>query len=175
MPFKAFQVYSQWSLVGLTLTTLFLRRIPALLLSYRFMKDVSGIKDALVMGFFGPIGVSSCMFAMVASMELRDTPQPPEHVVPIVLVLVLMSVFGHGLAVPFLQLLYHFRHRVLLRKKRGAGPDGLPTASSSQETLTSEGSVYTAASSSVSASDLPSVIDTLGPKTDPLLAVTDKH
>jgi NhaP-type Na+/H+ or K+/H+ antiporter len=46
-----------WRLVVLGLLVLFLRRIPAIMLTYRFMPKVCrDWKEALFLGYFGPIG-----------------------------------------------------------------------------------------------------------------------
>jgi NhaP-type Na+/H+ or K+/H+ antiporter len=50
-------------LFGLGFLVLLLRRIPAIMISYRFMPDVcQDWKEALFMGYFGPIGMTNDIF-----------------------------------------------------------------------------------------------------------------
>jgi NhaP-type Na+/H+ or K+/H+ antiporter len=52
-----------WNGLLLVLAILAFRRLPALLLLNRFIPQTNGIKDALFMGWFGPIGVAAIYYA----------------------------------------------------------------------------------------------------------------
>jgi NhaP-type Na+/H+ or K+/H+ antiporter len=55
-----------WPGVALVMTILVLRRLPAFLLLNRFIPHTNGVKDALFMGWFGPIGVAALYYANLA-------------------------------------------------------------------------------------------------------------
>jgi sodium/hydrogen antiporter len=59
-----------WRGVALTVLILLLRRLPAVLLLSRLAPDLKLRKDALVAGWFGPIGIAALYYAMLA---LRST------------------------------------------------------------------------------------------------------
>jgi NhaP-type Na+/H+ or K+/H+ antiporter len=51
------------------LRILLLRRLPVLLLIYRYIPHLHSRKDALFLGWFGPIGISALFYALLASRE----------------------------------------------------------------------------------------------------------
>jgi NhaP-type Na+/H+ or K+/H+ antiporter len=60
-------------LVGLGFMVLFLRRIPAIMLSYRFMPDICrNWKEALFMGYFGPIGKTLYLASRLSANTVRN-------------------------------------------------------------------------------------------------------
>ncbi|KAJ5909209.1 Cation/H+ exchanger [Penicillium taxi] len=60
-------------LIALGIMLLIFRRIPAILLGYRFMPNVcNGWKEALFMGYFGPIGVGAISYVEYARRLLPD-------------------------------------------------------------------------------------------------------
>ncbi|OKL56191.1 hypothetical protein UA08_08441 [Talaromyces atroroseus] len=104
-------------LLGLAFLVLVFRRIPALLVSYRLMSKVCrDWKEALFMGYFGPIGIGA-----ICSVEYarRLFPAPGDSdaeintltsaMIPVVYWLVFFSVIVHGLSVPILHMIYKWR------------------------------------------------------------------
>jgi NhaP-type Na+/H+ or K+/H+ antiporter len=58
-----------WRGVLWAVLILLLRRLPALLLIYRFIPGLGSLKDVLFIGWFGPIGVSALFYALLAARE----------------------------------------------------------------------------------------------------------
>lgn len=114
IPFKdfgnaAFNL-SVWRLIVLALLILLLRRLPVILALYKFIPDLKTFREALFVGWFGPMGVGAIFIATLARHHIPepindgDTSQVDllqETVVPIVSMLVLASVLTHGLSIPF--------------------------------------------------------------------------
>ncbi|KAE8149846.1 putative plasma membrane antiporter [Aspergillus avenaceus] len=101
-------------LFGLGFLVLIFRRIPGILLGYRFMPSVcSDWKEALFMGYFGPIGIGAISYV---EYTRRLFPEPGESdteinhltaaMTPVVYWLVLFSILVHGLSVPVLNAFY---------------------------------------------------------------------
>ncbi|KAJ5589559.1 hypothetical protein N7537_012237 [Penicillium hordei] len=101
-------------LVGLGLLILIFRRIPAIMMGYRFMPRVcENWKEALFMGYFAPIGVGAISYVEYAR---RLLPGPGESdteinnltaaMIPVVYWLVFFSVVIHGLSIPVLDCFY---------------------------------------------------------------------
>ncbi|KAE8375002.1 Sodium/hydrogen exchanger family-domain-containing protein [Aspergillus bertholletiae] len=119
MPWKQFNMPHETGitlprLFGLGFLILVLRRIPAILLGYRFMPAICGDwTEALFMGYFGPIGIGAISYVEYAR---RLFPRPGESdseintltatMTPVVYWLVLFSILVHGLSVPILDTLY---------------------------------------------------------------------
>lgn len=83
--------------VGLALGVLLLRRLPWMLLLRPLLRDVRSRKDALFLGWFGPLGVAPIYYG---SLVLSRT----EHyaVWPVVSLVVTASVLAHGVtSLPF--------------------------------------------------------------------------
>ena len=64
-------------LVAMSILILLFRRTPVLLALYKFLYPVRNIKDALFVGFFGPIGVSAVfnlglVLEFFAEIDLED-------------------------------------------------------------------------------------------------------
>ena len=102
-------------LVGLGFLVLLFRRIPAIMLAYKLMPGVvADWKEALFMGYFGPIGAGA-VFYVEHSRHLF-----PEHggdeeetnltraMGPVVYWLVFFSIVVHGLSIPALNLVYKY-------------------------------------------------------------------
>ncbi|KAI0381097.1 Sodium/hydrogen exchanger family-domain-containing protein [Hypomontagnella monticulosa] len=103
-------------LLGLGVLVLLFRRIPALLLTYKTMPDVvKNWKEAIFMGYFGPIGVGAVYYLQhtrllfpreeVASAREREL---LDAICPVVYFLVLFSILVHGLSIPVLSAIYKF-------------------------------------------------------------------
>ncbi|KAJ5212757.1 Cation/H+ exchanger [Penicillium cinerascens] len=101
-------------LVVLGVLILLFRRIPAIMLGYRFMPKIcSDWKEALFMGYFGPIGVGAIAYVEYAR---RLLPGPGESdteinnltaaMIPVVYWLVCFSIVVHGISIPALNCIY---------------------------------------------------------------------
>ncbi|KAI1135477.1 Na(+)/H(+) antiporter 1 [Hypoxylon sp. FL0543] len=101
-------------LFGLSVLVLLFRRIPALLLTYKMMPAVvKNWKEAIFMGYFGPIGVGAVYYLQhtrllfpkeqVASAREREL---LDAICPVVYFLVLFSILVHGLSIPILSAIY---------------------------------------------------------------------
>lgn len=102
-----------WRLVVLAISILVVRRLPIIMLVYKFVPDIKTVREALFTGWFGPMGVGAVFISTLARTELtegqeeHDTSQVDrlrEVISPVVLFLVLCSVVTHGLSIPFFSL-----------------------------------------------------------------------
>jgi len=97
-----------WKLVVLFIAILFLRRIPSLLLMYKFIPDIRNWREALFCGHFGPMGVGAIFISTLAITRLPVPQDPPANqkeilaasLQPIVSFIVLCSILIHGLSIP---------------------------------------------------------------------------
>ncbi|KAK2024394.1 sodium/hydrogen exchanger family protein [Colletotrichum zoysiae] len=105
-------------LFGLGALVLAFRRIPAVLLTYKLMPDtIKDWKEALFMGYFGPIGVGAAfyveharhLFPTIAEAagdgEVTDMLRA---IGPVVYWLALFSIVVHGLSIPTLNVVYEY-------------------------------------------------------------------
>lgn len=116
LPFSSFNTPAlglvPWRLVVFFLCLLALRRIPALLMVFRWVPDVQDWREALFCGHFGPMGVSAIFVTSLALSELPKPENPPQGqsdslalcIQPIVAFVVLGSIIIHGLSIPFFTL-----------------------------------------------------------------------
>lgn len=103
-------------LIGLGLLVLVFRRIPVILATYKFMPAVcKNYKEALFMGYFGPIGAGAVFYVEHARHlfpELGEGDEEETDLVramgPVVYWLVLFSIVVHGLSIPALSILYKY-------------------------------------------------------------------
>ncbi|KAF9244913.1 Sodium/hydrogen exchanger family-domain-containing protein [Melanogaster broomeanus] len=123
-----------WRLVVLMIAILVLRRIPPLLLLYRFIPEIASWKEALVLlGIL--MGVSAVFVSALALTRLPVPATPPENqaqllaatIQPIVSFIVLGSIIVHGLSIPFFSLGRGVHSRTLSlsltwTRTRGSGP-----------------------------------------------------
>ena len=101
-------------LFGLGFLILIFRRIPALMLVYKFVPSViADWKEALFMGYFGPIGCGSLFYVEYTWLlfpRFGDGDEEQNNLVrairPVVCWLVLFSIIVHGLSIPALALAY---------------------------------------------------------------------
>jgi len=101
-------------LLGLSLLILMFRRIPAILMMYKFMpKVVKNWKEALFMGYFGPIGIGAVFYlehTLHLFPKLGEGDEEETNLVaalrPVVYFLTLFSIFVHGLSIPALAAIY---------------------------------------------------------------------
>ncbi|GAB1317689.1 hypothetical protein MFIFM68171_07899 [Madurella fahalii] len=103
-------------LIGLGVLVLLLRRIPAILMTYKFMPKVcKNYKEAFFMGYFGPIGIGAVfyvehtrhLFPELGHGDLEET-NLVRAMIPVVYWLVLFSIVVHGLSIPALSVIYSF-------------------------------------------------------------------
>uniref|UniRef100_A0A0D2YA29 Cation/H+ exchanger transmembrane domain-containing protein n=1 Tax=Fusarium oxysporum (strain Fo5176) TaxID=660025 RepID=A0A0D2YA29_FUSOF len=108
-------------LIGLGFMVLAFRRIPAILLLYKAMPAVvKDYKEALFMGYFGPIGVGA-VFYLEHMKHLFPHPEDADQeerdllaaLGPVIYFLVFFSIVVHGLSIPLLDFVY---------RKRGVEP-----------------------------------------------------
>lgn len=83
IPFNAFNSpalgIEVWKLVVLFIATLALRRIPPLLLLYKWVPEINGWKEALFSGHFGPMGVGAVFISTLALTRLPEPHSPPQN------------------------------------------------------------------------------------------------
>ena len=105
-------------LIALGLLVLLLRRIPAMLVIYKAMPNtVKTWREALFMGYFGPIGIGAVFyvehaFHLYPKLDAVETHEEEDllHAMrPVVYFLVLFSILVHGLSIPALELIYRWR------------------------------------------------------------------
>ncbi|KAK7430915.1 hypothetical protein QQZ08_002443 [Neonectria magnoliae] len=105
-----------WRLLLLGIMVLLFRRIPAVLAAYKLMKPVcANYKEALFLGYFGPIGAGAVFYAEYARQlfpDLGDGDEKETKLVqilgPVVYWLVLFSIVVHGLSIPALDIIYKY-------------------------------------------------------------------
>ncbi|KAB8274421.1 Sodium/hydrogen exchanger family-domain-containing protein [Aspergillus minisclerotigenes] len=101
-------------LFGLGFLILVLRRIPTILLGYRFIPTIChDWTEALFMGYFGPIGIGAISYVEYARRLFPDSGESDNEInnltaamIPVVYWLVLFSILVHGLSVPILNAFY---------------------------------------------------------------------
>ncbi|KAK2759987.1 hypothetical protein FQN54_002723 [Arachnomyces sp. PD_36] len=101
-------------LIALGFLVLLLRRLPAILLMYKLMPNVcKDWKEALFMGYYGPIGVGAVFYVEHAHHlfpKLGEGDTELNNLVramsPLVYWLVLFSIIVHGLSIPLHNLIY---------------------------------------------------------------------
>ncbi|KAL1998368.1 hypothetical protein VTN02DRAFT_6330 [Thermoascus thermophilus] len=121
MPWDTFQMPQETGitvlrLIGLGFMILLFRRIPAVLLAHPLLKRVChDWKEALFMGYFGPIGIGAIAYAEFAKrlfphpgMSDAEINHLTAALTPVVYWLVFFSIVVHGLSVPALNALYQF-------------------------------------------------------------------
>lgn len=105
-------------LVGLGLMVLAFRRIPAIYMTYKFMPKVcQDWKEALFMGYFGPIGIGAVfyvehtrhLFPEAGEALTDEENQLTRAMIPVVYWLVFFSIVVHGLSIPALNLVLKWR------------------------------------------------------------------
>ncbi|KAJ7086783.1 Sodium/hydrogen exchanger family-domain-containing protein [Mycena belliarum] len=158
MPFAAFDSpalgITPWRLVLLFVAILALRRIPSVLLLYRWVPEITTWREALFTGHFGPMGVGAVFVSTLALSRLPIPQDPPANqeellaamLQPLVAFVVLGSIVIHGLSIPFFSLggNFHTRTRSMmatLTRNDGAdwlaslrrGPAVVPTPSAAAD------------------------------------------
>ncbi|KAF2454491.1 Sodium/hydrogen exchanger family-domain-containing protein [Lineolata rhizophorae] len=99
-----------YRLIFLGILVLLFRRIPIILLMHKKIHQIEEFKQALFVGFFGPIGVSAIFYLYISLEFLRDievngetrpdAAQLEELFTVVIWFLVICSIIIHGLAIP---------------------------------------------------------------------------
>ena len=115
MPFDKFQDaalgLSVWRLIVIAILVLLLRRLPIMVMLYRWIPDIKTFREAVFSGHFGPIGIGAVFISTLAVEFLHhnhkdDNPHNAEIAIledtiqPIVAFMVLCSITIHGLSIP---------------------------------------------------------------------------
>ncbi|KAK4118195.1 hypothetical protein N657DRAFT_584037 [Parathielavia appendiculata] len=103
-------------LIGLGVLVLIFRRIPAIFMTYKLMPKVcKDWKEALFMGYFGPIGIGAVFYVEHSRHLFPELGQGDAEetalvraMIPVVYWLVLFSIVVHGLSIPALNAVYRF-------------------------------------------------------------------
>ena len=83
-----------WQHFIVALLVIVFKRLPVLLL-YKIIPDIKNFKQALFVGWFGPIGVSGLFYCLVLLENYNSV-----VAYPLVTLIIFCSVFVHGLSVP---------------------------------------------------------------------------
>lgn len=90
-----------WTLFALAVVILLLKRLPFILLLWKSMKSIHNVKEAIFVGWFGPVGVAALLYA-----HLKPEIQEMEMIWHVVSLVVTTSIVLHGLtATPLSRLL----------------------------------------------------------------------
>ncbi|KIL66850.1 hypothetical protein M378DRAFT_352484 [Amanita muscaria Koide BX008] len=114
MPFNKFSdaalSLSVWRLIVVAILVLLLRRLPIMVLLYRWIPDVKNLREAVFSGHFGPIGVGAIFISTLATMTLEEAntansqseqaERLADVIQPVVAFMVLCSIVIHGLSIP---------------------------------------------------------------------------
>lgn len=103
-----------WRVFVIAILILLFRRLPCVLVVYRLIPSIETIKEALFLGWFGPIGVGAVYYVQVALRELpEDRSRTIAVIAPVVYFVVVGSVIVHGVTIPTIRL----RENILTRTK----------------------------------------------------------
>ncbi|CAG8485808.1 2716_t:CDS:10 [Ambispora leptoticha] len=92
-----------WRLTIIAVLILLFRRLPIILILYRWIPAIQTYREAVFSGWFGPIGVSAIFYATFAQQKFDkggDNELCREIIVPIVYFIVLTSALVHGCTIP---------------------------------------------------------------------------
>ncbi|TFY83679.1 hypothetical protein EWM64_g332 [Hericium alpestre] len=83
IPFEQFNApdlgITPWRLVVLFLVIVILRRIPPLLLLYKWIPEIRNWREAMFSGHFGPMGVGAIFISTLALTRLETPQNPPQN------------------------------------------------------------------------------------------------
>ena len=112
MPFNEFQnaatTLSVWRLIVIAILVFLLRRLPIMILTYKWIPDIKTLREAVFSGHFGPIGIGAVFISTLAVQTLdhadfvktEQTELLIATIQPIVAFMVLCSITIHGLSIP---------------------------------------------------------------------------
>ncbi|KAK1718148.1 Na/H antiporter [Colletotrichum acutatum] len=116
-PWESFwnsELISPGRLVALGVLVLLLRRLPVILGLHRYIRQIRGPRQALFVGYFGPIGVSAIFYLYVGLEFLEtltdddgqraDAKQLGETMLVTIWFLIICSIVVHGVSVPIAKL-----------------------------------------------------------------------
>ncbi|KAF4780993.1 sodium/hydrogen exchanger family protein [Colletotrichum scovillei] len=116
-PWESFwnsELISPGRLVALGVLVLLLRRLPVILGLHRYIRQIRGPRQALFVGYFGPIGVSAIFYLYVGLEFLEtltdddgqraDAKQLGETMLVTIWFLIICSIVIHGVSVPIAKL-----------------------------------------------------------------------
>ncbi|KAK1546500.1 sodium/hydrogen exchanger family protein [Colletotrichum paranaense] len=116
-PWESFwnsELISPGRLVALGILVLLLRRLPVILGLHRYIRQIRGPRQALFVGYFGPIGVSAIFYLYVGLEFLEtltdddgqraDAKQLGETMLVTIWFLIICSIVIHGISVPIAKL-----------------------------------------------------------------------
>ncbi|KFA74383.1 hypothetical protein S40288_03995 [Stachybotrys chartarum IBT 40288] len=122
-------VLELWRLFAIGFGILVFRRLPMVLASYRFIHQIPDLRQALFVGFFGPIGVSAIFYLCIGIEflgEFRTSPDEPssvallqEPMVVIVWFMVAFSVIVHGFSIPIGMLVLRIKTMLPFPRSQG--------------------------------------------------------
>ncbi|KAI8146791.1 Cation/H+ exchanger [Fennellomyces sp. T-0311] len=105
--------WSSWAQLGwtrlliLALLVHLFRRLPIVLMLYRFIPAIRSVSEAVFAGWFGPMGVGSVFYCALALDTIRDegsvSSYAREAIEPVVYFIVLSSIVVHGVSIPLYQ------------------------------------------------------------------------
>ncbi|KAJ2659552.1 hypothetical protein IW148_004185 [Coemansia sp. RSA 1199] len=102
--YTAANMLHPWRIVVFVVLVMVLRRLPVMVVVYKFIPAVRTWYDVLFAGWFGPIGVSAVFYAVETVKQLDEhdvsAGRVQQTVFPIVSALVFGSVLVHGVSIP---------------------------------------------------------------------------
>lgn len=128
IPWASFGKFVSWRL-GLTAVAILLfRRLPAVMALRRWIPELQSKKEAMLAGWFGPMGVGAIFFSIQARDIILNQHthhhvtvdrELVEMIFPVVCFIVLTSILVHGITVPLTNshLKRRMKRKELLRKK----------------------------------------------------------
>lgn len=93
---------SLYSLLPLTISIILFRRLPLLFILRKFIPGIKTVKEALFVGWFGPIGVGALYYAQLFLLLKADDISATFY--SIIYFIVFSSVIVHGFTVPLFNL-----------------------------------------------------------------------
>ncbi|RCH95520.1 hypothetical protein CU097_014047 [Rhizopus azygosporus] len=103
MPWKLFVKVGITKLLGLAMGVLLFRRLPVVVGLYHYIPGISNWRQAIFMGWFGPIGVGALFYyTMAIEEDINDNVRTLME--PIIYFMILSSVVIHGITIPLFYL-----------------------------------------------------------------------
>lgn len=102
IPWGSMNHFISWRLFLTATLILLLRRLPIVMALWRWIPELQSSKEAILAGWFGPMGVGAIFFAISArDLLLRNgVKDHAEDIFPLVCFFVLSSILVHGITVP---------------------------------------------------------------------------